>query len=126
MNPPVADPAAHPSSHLASAGPRAELDRLQESLATRGSTTCFAQFAVGLMVAIIFAGASGKLFWDSVRTPLLALAGTLVALGLAAFAVSRYLRGKRLLAEELAQFERMEGLRRELRLDDPSALLPDR
>lgn len=113
-------------THAPPAAARAELDQLQEGLATRRSTTCFAQSAIALVIALILAGAAGKLFWDSLRTPLLGGVAAVAALGLAGFAVSRYVRGKACLQDEFARYERMQGLRRQLRLDDPSALLPDR
>jgi hypothetical protein len=105
---------------------RAELDRLSEQLSARQSVTCFAQSAIALVLALIFAGTAAKLFWDSLRTPLLGAAASALAAGLVVYAVIRYLRGKRLLRTELAGFERLQGLRRELKLDDPSALLPGR
>lgn len=104
---------------------REELDRLQQELSARHSTRAFAQFAISLAFALILAGAAAKLFWDSARFP---WAGILVAafsLGLAAWSVGQYRRGKALLQSEVQRFERMQALRRALRLDDPAALLPE-
>jgi uncharacterized membrane protein len=104
--------------------PRARLDQLQESLATRQSTTHFAHTFVSTIAALLLGGAAGKLFYDSLRTPLLAWAITAVSVGLLVHAFRRYRRGRQVLAEELKRYETMLELRRQLRLDDPSALLP--
>lgn len=104
---------------------RAELDRLQQDLSSRQSTPCFAQAAISLVVALIFSGAAAKLFWDSLRTPMIGFAAAALALGLAAFGVLRYRKGKAILQGELTRYERAKALRRELRLDDPRSLLPD-
>ncbi len=106
--------------------PRAELEALQAQLATRQSTTCFAQAAIALVVALILSGAAGKLFWDSLRTPYLGVAFAAASVVLAVYAVLRYGRGRALLRGELERFERMLDLRRALGLDDASQLLPGR
>ena len=99
---------------------------MQTQLATRQSTTCFAQAAVSLVVALIFSGAAAKLFWDSAKVPYLGIAFAALSLGLALYAVLRYGRGRALLRGELAQYERMLDLRRALGLEDVSQLLPGR
>ncbi|MBX5483623.1 MAG: hypothetical protein IRZ16_17510 [Myxococcaceae bacterium] len=106
--------------------PRAELERLQSELADRQSPTCFAHAGIALVAALLFAGAAGKLFWDSIRTPLLGIAAAVLALALTTFGVIRYLQGRRRLRDEVARFERLMGLRRALRVDDPDNLLPQR
>lgn len=111
---------------METADPRVELERLQQELSTRQSTTHFAHAAVSLMVAMIIAGASAKLFWDSVKVPYVGILAAAVAVGLAAYSVRHYRRGKRALKGEVADFERMQGLKRDLGLDDPSKLLPSR
>lgn len=103
---------------------RARLDQLQESLSVRQSTTHFAHAGVSTIVALLVGGAAGKLFYDSLRTPLLAWAAALLSLGLLVYAFSRYRLGREVLAEELKRYESMLELRRQLRLDDPAALLP--
>lgn len=108
--------------------PRQQLAQLQSELSERQSTTCFAQAGLSLIASTIFAGAAGKLFWDALpgKTPYLAFVATTVALGLAVFAVVRYLKGRSVLRVELLRYEQLLGLRRTLGLDDPSTLLPNR
>lgn len=103
---------------------RAQLERLQERLSTRQSTLHFAHAGVSTIVALLLGGAAAKLFWDSLRTPKLAFLVTAVSLGLLTYAVSQLRKGRRELADELKQYDSLLELRRKLRLDDPSALLP--
>ncbi|AGC45810.1 hypothetical protein MYSTI_04518 [Myxococcus stipitatus DSM 14675] len=103
---------------------RNQLDRLQESLSVRQSTTHFAHTGVATMVALMFGGAAGKLFYDSLRTPLLAWGVALLSVVLLGYALRRYLLGRRVLAEELKGYQAMLALRSQLRLDEPAALLP--
>ncbi len=103
---------------------RARLDQLQARLSTRESTTRFARAGVSTVVALLVGGAAGKLFYDSIRTPVLAWAAALLSLGLLVYAVISYRAGRKFLVDELKQYESMLALRSELRLDDPAALLP--
>ncbi len=103
---------------------QAELERLQEGLATRQSILHFAHAGVATIVSLLLAGAAGKLFWDSVKTPKLAFFITAVVFGLLTYAAIHYRRGRRQLADELKSYDSMLELRRRLRLDDPTALLP--
>jgi hypothetical protein len=103
---------------------RSQLERLQERLATRQSILHFAHAGVSILVALIFAGAAAKLFWDSVRVPLAAFGASGLSLGLMFYGVLNFTKGRRLLAEELKQYNDLLELRRRLRLDNPSALLP--
>ena len=103
---------------------RVELENLRAQLASRVSTVHFAHTGVALVAAFVFTGAAAKLFWDSIRFPLLGLVAVLIAVGLVAYAAVQYRRGKRELARELALFESLKGVRRALRLDDPASLLP--
>ncbi|MFB1482184.1 hypothetical protein [Corallococcus sp. RDP092CA] len=103
---------------------RARFDQLQESLATRQSTTHFAHAGVSIIAFMLIAGAAGKLFYDSLRTPLLAWGASLLALGLLVYGFISYRKGRAVLLEELSQYEAMLALRRELHLDNPAALLP--
>lgn len=105
---------------------RSEFEQLQRELSVRQSTTCFAQAAVSLIVALIVSGAAAKLFWDSARVPYLGFVAAAVSLGLAAWSVRRYLSGRSHLRQELQRFDRLQALRRSLGLDDPAALLPSR
>ncbi|MBI3183808.1 MAG: hypothetical protein HYZ28_16850 [Myxococcales bacterium] len=104
---------------------RQELDRLQLELSSRSSVVHFAHAAVSMLLALIIAGMAAKLFWDiQPRYFYLGAAVWLLALGLAAYSVVRYLLGKRVLKVEARMYEELLALRRALRLDDPSALLP--
>jgi hypothetical protein len=103
---------------------RSQLDRLQESLATRQSILHFAHTGISFIVAMLLAGAAAKLFWDSVRWPVLAFAATGVSLGLVLYGLAHYSKGRRALAGELKRYGDLLELRRRLKLDNPSALLP--
>jgi hypothetical protein len=103
---------------------RQQLDVLQAQLASRDSTVHFAHSGVALIVALIFGGSAVKLFLDAVRTPVLGLLAAGVTLVLVVYALVHYLRAWRCLREELTRFEQLKALRRALKLDDPSALLP--
>lgn len=103
---------------------RSQLDLLQESLATRQSVLHFAHTGVSFIVALILAGAAAKLFWDSVRVPMLAFAVSVLSLGLVAYALVHYRKGRRVLAEELKRYDALLELRRRLKLDNPAELLP--
>lgn len=108
------------------ADPRVELERLQEELSSRKSTSHFTRFAVGLAAALIVAGAAGKLAWDAPGLPYFGALASLAAATLTAWAIANYRRGRRELKAELARFERWQRLRRSLGIDDPSVLLPQR
>ena len=103
---------------------RSQLERLQESLATRQSILHFAHTGVSFIVAMLLAGAAAKLFWDSARVPVVAFAATMVSLGLVAYGLSHYGKGRRAMAQELERFAALLELRRQLKLDNPSQLLP--
>lgn len=113
------------SPEVQQAEARDALKRLELELSSRASVVHFAHSAVSMVLAIIFAGAAGKLSWDLKPAHLyLAAAVGLLAVGLTSYSVVRYVLGKRMLALELARYEQMKALRRSLQLDDPSALLP--
>lgn len=103
---------------------QAKLQQLQDGLSSRESTRHFAHAGIALIAAMIFAGASAKLFWDSLRTPILGFATATLALGLAIYSVVHYLRGRRDLRDELQRFASLQALRRTLNVDDPASLLP--
>lgn len=103
---------------------RSQLERLQESLATRQSILHFAHAGVSFVAALILAGAAAKLYWDSAKVPYLAFGATALVLGLVGYGVVRYSRGRRELAEELKRYGDLLELRRQLHLDNPSRLLP--
>ncbi len=101
-----------------------QLERLQEALSTRQSTLLFAHAGVSFIVSSILGCATGKLFWDSARAPHVAWLGLAATVGLAVYGLLRYRQGRTVLADELVCYETMLDLRRQLRLDDPTALLP--
>jgi hypothetical protein len=101
-----------------------QLERLQEALSTRQSTLLFAHAGVSCIVSLILGGATAKLFWDSARAPYVAWLGLTATVGLMVYALLRYRQGRTVLADELVRYETMLDLRRQLRLDDPTALLP--
>jgi predicted membrane-bound spermidine synthase len=103
---------------------KAQFERLQERLSSRQSTLHFAHAGVSTIAALILGGAAAKLFWDSLRTPKLAFVVTALAVGLLVYAVVHFRKARALLADELKQYDLLLELRRRLRLDDPSALLP--
>jgi hypothetical protein len=103
---------------------RSQLERLQETLATRQSIQHFAHTGVSFMIALILAGAAAKLFWDATRVPVLSFVVTGLSLGLVIYALVHYRKGRRDLAEELKRYGDLLELRRRLHLDNPSALLP--
>jgi ABC-type glycerol-3-phosphate transport system permease component len=103
---------------------RARLPGLQAELASRRSTIHFARTGVSLVAALILTAASAKLFWDSVRFPVLGLVATVLASALVAYAAVQYRRGQRHLQRELELFASLKAAHRALNLDNPSALLP--
>lgn len=103
---------------------RSQLERLQAGLATRQSILHFAHSGVSVIVAMIFAGAAAKLFWDSAKVPYVAFGATVLVLGLVSYALVHYRKGRRELADELKRYGDLLELRRQLHLDNPSTLLP--
>jgi hypothetical protein len=101
-----------------------QLERLQEALSTRQSTLHFAHAGVSFIVSLILGGATAKLFWDSAKAPHVAWLGLAATVGLLVYGLLRYRQGRTVLADELVRYETMMELRRRLRLDDPTALLP--
>ena len=103
---------------------RARLPQLQAELAVRRSTTHFARAGVALVASAIFTGAAAKLFWDSIRFPVLGAISAVVAVGLIVFAWVQYRRGTVHHRRELELFASLQAVHRALHLDDPGALLP--
>ena len=103
---------------------RARLPELQAQLAVRQSTTHFARAGVSLVACAIFTGAAAKLFWDSVRFPVLGAVAVLLAIGLVIYAWVQYRRGQAHHRREMELFASLQAVHRALRLDDPAALLP--
>jgi hypothetical protein len=103
---------------------RERLPELQAQLAVRQSTTHFARAGVALVACAIFTGAAAKLFWDSIRFPVLGAASVVLAIGLVVFAWVQYRRGVAHHRRELELFASLQAVHRALHLDDPAALLP--
>ena len=103
---------------------RAEFERLQKELESRRSIAHFARTGVSSLAALICAGAAAKLFYDSIRFPILGLIAAVLCVGLVSYAVHHYRTGRRLLKRELEHFESLKALRRTLRIDDPFVQLP--
>lgn len=102
----------------------ARLPELQSQLASRRSTAYFARTGVALVGSAIFSGAAAKLFWDSIRFPVLGAMSIAVALSLVVFAWRQYRKGQALLRHELELYASLKDVHRTLQLDDPAALLP--
>lgn len=108
------------------AGTRAQYDELLRALSARASTTHFAHAAVVGFVGAIVSGGAGKLFWDFGEAEYLPWTLAAASLGLCglAYAVVRFVLGRRALVVELEKWSRMQALRRELKLDEPHLQLP--
>lgn len=107
---------------------RERLDRVQAELSSRRSTTYFARGAIAILAGMIVAGASAKLAYDAINQGGLVIAAGVATLAglMALYAVTQYLQGKKALKGELIRLEELKALRRELQVDDPPALLPNR
>ena len=100
------------------------LPELQSQLASRQSTAYFARTAVALVASAVFSAAAAKLFWDSIRFPVLGAVAVLVAIGLVVYAWIQYRRGQVHYRREMELFASLKAVHRALHLDDPAALLP--
>lgn len=109
----------------ATASSRQQYDALATTLSSRKSTLHFAHASVALVAVIILSGTAGRIFYkaDAEDLPFGWAAGLLAA-GLLIYGVVRLVRGRSLLASELADFARLQALRLELGLDDPARLMP--
>ncbi|HZJ55598.1 MAG TPA: hypothetical protein VFD38_15770 [Myxococcaceae bacterium] len=103
---------------------RARLPELQAQLAVRRSTTHFARAGVALVACAVFSAAAAKLFWDSLRFPVLGALALVLAIALVVFAWIQYRRGMVHHQRELELFASLQAVHRALHLDDPAALLP--
>ena len=112
------------SSELPPELARAQLPELQAKLAVRRSTTHFARTGVALVASAICSGAAAKLFWDSVRFPVLGAVAAVLACGLIVYSWVQYRRGMIHYRRELELFASLQAVHRALHLDDPGALLP--
>jgi hypothetical protein len=99
--------------------PEQELATLARKLEDRSSIVHFA-WAFGLAcTAFVAGGVSIKLFRDSIRTPKVAFLLGAIAAVETVIALWRLQRGFKLHAAEVAEFERMQSLRRQLGVDRP-------
>ncbi|HEY8212323.1 MAG TPA: hypothetical protein VIG99_32795 [Myxococcaceae bacterium] len=106
---------------------RRELDRLQAQIATRASITHLARGAVSTIFALMIYGMAGLFEWgkDNVfNAAPYALPVAVAASALMIFALSRFWLGYRAHLREVVLFAELQSLRRELKLEDPSMLLP--
>ncbi len=105
--------------------PEEALDALQRELSARDSVLQFAHAAIALILALISAGVSAKMFWDleldKVVFPVPVAIFSAVAF---VYAAVRYLLGRRALKKELVSFAQLQTLRRQLNRDDASLMLP--
>jgi hypothetical protein len=112
------------TNELSPEAARARLPALQAQLAVRQSTTHFARAGVALVASAVFTGAAAKLFWDSIRFPILGAVSAVIAAGLIIFAWVQYRRGTAHYRREMELFASLQAVHRALQLDDPGALLP--
>lgn len=103
---------------------RQQLERLQTELSTRKSTLHFAHTFVSGVITLIVMSAAMKLTWDAKQNYILAYIAFGIAFISLAYAILQYLSGRRALKFEHQRFAELQALRAELKLDDPSALLP--
>jgi len=103
---------------------QARLPELQSRLASRRSTAYFARTAIALVASAVFSGAAAKLFWDSIRFPVLGAVSILLAAALVVYAWRQYRSARAFLETELQLYASLKDVHRALQLDDPAALLP--
>ncbi|MBL8937375.1 MAG: hypothetical protein JNM69_22635 [Archangium sp.] len=104
---------------------RAEHDAMLTRLSARKSTFHFAHAAVSIFVACVFGGAAWKLSLDLeyAWAPSLVLPATIVASLALAYGLFRLIVGRGVLQTEVAEFERLKGLRKQLKLDEPATFV---
>ena len=78
------------------------------------------------MASLILMGGTVKMLLDEGKFRYFTAFTGLLAVGLVGYAVFNYFKGRTRYREESVQYERMMALRRELELDNPDALLPER
>ena len=103
---------------------QARLPELQSRLASRRSTAHFARTAIALVASAVFSAAAAKLFWDSIRFPVLGAVSILLAAVLVVYAWRQYRQARAFLETELQLYASLKDVHRALQLDDPAALLP--
>jgi predicted Na+-dependent transporter len=103
---------------------QARLPELQSQLASRRSTAYFARTAIALVASAVFSAAAAKLFWDSLRFPVLGALSIVLAVSLVVYAGRQYRRARTHLQNELQLYASLKDVHRVLQLDDPAALLP--
>jgi hypothetical protein len=101
------------------------LEQLQDELSTRASVLHFAHAAVSLVATLMLGGAGFKMLKDLAGEELSFAYGVLgIAGALLTYALIRTAYGFIAKRREQQRFTVLQSLRRQLRLDDPSALLP--
>ena len=100
-------------------GDEAELVLLESRLEDRRSIVDFAQAFSLSCVAFVSGGLAVKLVRDSLRMPKITWVLGIVAVATTTVALVKILRGRRLMAVELRDFQRMMALRTQMGLDHP-------
>jgi hypothetical protein len=105
---------------------RRELDRLQAQIATRVSIFHLAHGAVSTILSLMVFGLAALFRWgkNAKATVPWAVPVAGAAALILLYAAWRFWRGYRAHLKEAALFQELRSLRRELKLEDPSALLP--
>jgi hypothetical protein len=106
---------------------RRELELLQAQIATRASILHLARGAVSTIFSLMIFGLAGLFRWGKNNiydVADFALPVAVAATALLAYALSSFVLGYRAHLREVALFAELRSLRRELNLEDPSALLP--
>lgn len=104
---------------------RAEHDAMLTRLSARKSTFHFAHAAVSIFVACVFGGAAWKLSIDLEYSwaPSLVLPAAVISGVALAYGVLRLILGRVVLQTEVVEFERLKGLRKQLKLDEPATFV---
>jgi hypothetical protein len=96
-----------------------EMEKLSLQLEDRSSVVMFVWAFALSCVAFVSGGLSIKLFHDSTRVPKIAFGLGVIAVTCTLLAFIRLVRGFRLHSLEVADFERLQALRRQFGLDQP-------
>jgi len=107
---------------------RRELDRLQAQIATRTSILHLAHGAVSTIFSLMIYGLAALFQWGKHKpdavTPHYALHVAGAASALLLFSLTCFWLAYRAHLREVVLFAELQSLRRELKLEDPSLLLP--
>lgn len=107
---------------------RDQHDASLAKLSARQSTLHFAHAAVSTFLCCVFGGASLKLSIDTEHAwaPDLIVPAAIIAGTAALYAIVRLVMGRFVLAKEVVEFETLQSLRRQLKLDEPPMLAAPR